>query len=238
MSFTKFKLSCVNLRHSIHMSIMAEKRGKNQERSDLCIRKSLHIPPPYPGQSHNTTGSPTFRLNLWNQISLDLKEYPTDSSSPLKVYLLLANQHMNVTVFLVQFGKHPSTGVMTKSDQLWFLLTLCFDVTSIDTRRSHTSFTVLGGLPSCKDDENKKFCGQSTRKVQGSPGLLSSPVSAMKGICTASLTPALPTPRPSSCPSSRELQLPWRQQRQPVPAFANCSTTSGPWTFHLFFSDS
>lgn len=63
-------------------------------------------------------GSPTFRLNLWNQISLDLEEYPTDSSSPLKIHPILAYQNMNVTAFLVQFGNHPSTGVMTKSDQL------------------------------------------------------------------------------------------------------------------------
>lgn len=55
----------------------------------------------------------TFRLNLWDQISSDL-EYLTDSSNPLKVYLLLAYRRMNVTVFMVHFGTHPSTACDNK----------------------------------------------------------------------------------------------------------------------------
>lgn len=97
----------LTLGHSIHMSSMAEKEGKKSK--DL---NSAYSP------STIQQGSSTFRLNLWNQISLDLEEYPTDSSSPLKIHPVLAYQNMNVTVFLVQFGNHPSTGVMTKSDEL------------------------------------------------------------------------------------------------------------------------
>lgn len=55
----------------------------------------------------------TFRLNLWDQISSDL-EYLTDSSSTLKVYLLLAYRRMNVTAFMVHFSMHPSTACDNK----------------------------------------------------------------------------------------------------------------------------
>lgn len=46
------------------------------------------------------------QTELWDQTSSDL-EYPTDSSSPLKVYLLLAYWSMNVTAYIVRFGVHP-----------------------------------------------------------------------------------------------------------------------------------
>lgn len=151
----------------------------------------------------------TFRLNLWDQISSDL-EYLTDFSSTLKVYLLLAYRRMNVTAFMVHFSMHPSTACDNK---IRSALISPYDTLLWWDEHSHRKVpyfmlsNVSGGLSSCEDDENKKFCGQSTRQAHGPPGPPVSPVSPVKVGRTARQTPALPSPRPSSHVCSWPLRL-------------------------------
>lgn len=84
---------------------MAEEERQGEKKQMQEVSASFPFPLRAETQ-HNTTV--IFKLNSWDQISLEL-EYLTNSSNPLKVYLLLAYWNMNVTVFKDHFGIHPST---------------------------------------------------------------------------------------------------------------------------------
>lgn len=137
----------------------------------------------------------------------------------------------------------PVLRVMTKSDQLWFLLlTFCSDVMSIHTRRSHVSFYPMFQVasPVVRMMKTRNPVGRAQgrcRACLACPGLQSLPRRAATQQArppSSAHSPAL-QPRLQLASPAGSFSFPGDNRDNPSWPSPICSTTSDPWAFRLPF---